>query len=126
MGSFFDSRKADFVHMHEPPYDRDIYVYTSPFCERKSEAFAFGMTRIPPHNVHEVHAHSSEEVLYVLSGQGKGECGGVEFAVYKGMVIQCQAEENHGFVNTGDEPLELLWIASPPGREQAFIPKQSD
>lgn len=124
MANYIDSKDIVSIHMHEAPYDREIFVYTSPFCVRNSQSFAFGMTRIPPHHVHEVHSHSSEEVLYVLSGQGKAECGNLKFKINKGMIIQCLANESHGFINTEDEDLELLWIASPPGREKQFLPEK--
>jgi len=112
------------VHAHTPPYDRDIQVYASPFCDRASVNFAMGVTFLAPGRVHEVHTHENEEVIYVLKGSGHGEIGGKKVEFRSGSIMQMNANESHGFVNDGGETVELLWVASPPGREKNFLPQK--
>ena len=57
------------------------------------------------------HKHeTSDDINYVLSGQGKAICDGVEEILHSGTCYICRKGSSHGIENTGTEDLILLTI----------------
>ncbi len=59
-----------------------------------------------------LHFHDREELQFVLSGTGVAlAADGTEHAIEAGSAVYCAAgpEAAHGFVNTGDAPLAILY-----------------
>ncbi|MCK5787209.1 MAG: cupin domain-containing protein [Candidatus Sabulitectum sp.] len=54
------------------------------------------------------HTHDWEHVIYVLSGQGHVRHSHGKYGIEAGSVALVLPDEEHGFVNTGDEPLIFL------------------
>ncbi len=54
------------------------------------------------------HVHDWEHEVYVLSGSGTARHGDGESDIANGSVVLVLPNEEHGFVNTGDEPLVFL------------------
>ncbi len=68
-----------------------------------------------------VHLHpESEEIVYVLSGEGTMLLGDREVVVQKDMAIRIPAGVAHSFRVTGEKPLEVVQVYSPAGPEQRF------
>ncbi|CAB1244698.1 Cupin_2 domain-containing protein [Ruminococcaceae bacterium BL-6] len=103
--------------------ERRIQLIASPKSPAKREGYGCGITTIPPGHVHEEHAHAaSEELIYVLSGEGSGVVGGKQaIPLRPGDVISLEKGEPHQFVNTGRDELRLYWIYSPSGPEVRFL-----
>jgi transketolase C-terminal domain/subunit len=92
------------------------------FASIKRQQFSVGMSLIEPGKIHEEHKHDgNEELIVVMGGEGMAKIAGREFAVGYGSVIAIDPGEYHGFVNTGHQPLILLWIYDPPGAESKFV-----
>lgn len=53
---------------------------------------------------------SGDDLNYVLSGNGKAICDGVEERLEKGVLHICRKGSEHSIVNTGEEDLVLLTI----------------
>ncbi len=70
---------------------------------------------IPRH----LHEHE-EEILFFHEGEAEVEVDGETFAVRAGMSAFLPAGVPHGLRNTGEVPLKLVWIFSPPGYEDLF------
>jgi len=66
-------------------------------------------SRIPEH-VHE----SSEEGMYIISGEGRLITDEGEEELRAGMAIYMPPGVKHSIINTGDEELKLVWVYSPP------------
>jgi len=66
-------------------------------------------SRIPEH-LHE----SSEEGMYIISGQGRLITDQGEEELRAGMAIYMPPGVKHSIINTGDEELKLVWVYSPP------------
>jgi oxalate decarboxylase/phosphoglucose isomerase-like protein (cupin superfamily) len=80
-----------------------------------------GVVTLDPGKGHQRHNHPGvEEVLYVLEGEGMQMVDlGVEErrTVRAGMMIHIPADIYHETINTGDRPMKLLAVYSPPGPE---------
>jgi len=80
-----------------------------------SKGFSMGQnvtdvgSRIPEH-AHE----SSEEGMYLISGQGRLITDEGEQDLRPGMAIFMPPGVKHSIVNTGDEPMKLVWVYCPP------------
>lgn len=89
--------------------------------ETDSEAFSMGVVQLNPGKGHERHDHpDSEEVLYVVSGEGEQTIGGETDDISSGEMVYIPAGVEHGTVNTGWDSLELLAVYTPPGPEDVL------
>lgn len=61
----------------------------------------------------EVHGEI-DQLLYVVKGQGVAVFGNVKETLAKGAVFCVPAGTTHNVINTGDEPLKLFTVYSPP------------
>jgi oxalate decarboxylase/phosphoglucose isomerase-like protein (cupin superfamily) len=83
-----------------------------------AEAFSAGLVVLEPGRGHEQHTHpDSEEVLYVLSGEGTQTVAEEERRVSGGDTISIPAGVEHSTINDSWEPLRFLAIYGPPGPE---------
>src|ERR1700761_8730728 len=86
-----------------------------------TERFTMGVVLLQPGKGHARHNHpGTEEILYVISGQGKQmiDIDGEQWeAVSAGDMIHIPADIFHSTINTGWEPLKLIAVYSPPGPE---------
>jgi oxalate decarboxylase/phosphoglucose isomerase-like protein (cupin superfamily) len=82
----------------------------------------FGEVVLLPGKGHDRHNHpESEEILYVLSGEGEQMVAdGEPFPVRAGDVIYVPTAVFHSTLNTGWEPLRLLALYNPGGAERAL------
>ncbi len=84
----------------------------------------FGEVVLLPGKGHDRHNHpESEEVLYVLSGEGEQMVAdGEPFPVKAGDAIYVATGVFHSTRNTGWEPMRLLAVYNPGGAEKALAP----
>jgi oxalate decarboxylase/phosphoglucose isomerase-like protein (cupin superfamily) len=91
--------------------------------ERNAGAqLSFGEVILLPGQGHTRHNHpDSEEILYVLSGQGEQMLDdGEPFPVKPGDTIYVPTAMFHATLNTGWEPLRLLALYNPAGPEKVL------
>ncbi len=106
---------------------REVKLFSSPKSKISTENFAVGMTIVDVGQQHEVHEHeANREMIVIYGGEGLLLNGGKKIPVRKGDVLGFGYQEEHGFINTGDEPLMLCWIYFPPGvaDEKFWIPHE--
>jgi quercetin dioxygenase-like cupin family protein len=86
-----------------------------------TERFTMGVVLLQPGKGHVRHNHpGTEEILYVVSGQGKQmiDIDGEQWEpIAAGDMIHIPADIFHSTVNTGWESLKLIAVYSPPGPE---------
>lgn len=83
-----------------------------------AEAFSTGVVVLEPGKGHERHTHpDSEEILYVLSGEGTQTVADEERQVSAGDTIYIPAGVEHSTINSSWEPLRFLAMYGPPGPE---------
>lgn len=82
----------------------------------------FGEAWLPPGDGHGRHNHpDSEEVLYVLSGEGEQMIADEEpFAIRPGDIVHVPVAIYHSTFSTSWEPLRLLVLHAPAGAEEAL------
>lgn len=86
----------------------------------ESANISFGEVMLLPGQGHDRHNHpNSEEILYVLSGEGEQMLNDEEsFLVRAGDTIYVPTAVFHSTMNTGWAPLRLLAIYNPGGPER--------
>ncbi|MEI7732314.1 MAG: cupin domain-containing protein [Verrucomicrobiota bacterium] len=82
-----------------------------------------GLATILPGCKNPVHFHPNcEEVLYVISGQGRHSYDGRTIELKAGMTIRIPAGVKHNMANTGTETLRTLISFSAGDRKTVFLP----
>jgi len=85
------------------------------------ERFSAGVVKLEPGKGHERHEHpDSDEILYVVRGEGEQEIAGETRDIAAGDMVFVPEGTMHGTVNTGWEPLILLAVYAPPGPEDVL------
>jgi oxalate decarboxylase/phosphoglucose isomerase-like protein (cupin superfamily) len=75
-----------------------------------AEHSVFGITEFPVGSKHDIHRHPhAEEWQYLVSGHGIARVGDVDVEHGPGEVVFVPKNDYHGFENTGDEPVVMLW-----------------
>lgn len=86
-----------------------------------TDRFTMGVVLLHPGKGHVRHNHpGTEEILYVVSGQGKQmiDIDGEKWQpVAAGDLVHIPPDVFHATINTGWEPLKLIAIYAPPGPE---------
>lgn len=83
-----------------------------------SERLSAGVVKLEPGKGHERHTHpDSDEILYVIRGEGKQEVADQSREIVVGDMVHVPEGIEHGTINTGWEPLTLLAVYAPPGPE---------
>ncbi|MDS0295495.1 cupin domain-containing protein [Halogeometricum luteum] len=82
------------------------------------DRFSAGVVKLEPGKGHERHTHpDSDEILYVIRGEGEQEVADESREIAAGDVVYVPEGVEHGTVNTGWEPMTLLAVYAPPGPE---------
>jgi mannose-6-phosphate isomerase-like protein (cupin superfamily) len=58
--------------------------------------------------------HKGDQLLFFVKGEGKAVLDGKKSSIEKGSLVSVPAGTRHNFINTGDKPLKLYTIYSPP------------
>ena len=73
-----------------------------------ASAFSMVILELAPGGSTPAHSHQREEEIFVKVGQGIVKCSGEQASVGPGSVLFIGSNEDHQFVNTGDEIMEIL------------------
>ena len=69
-------------------------------------------TLAPGHSIG-LHTHdTSSEIIFILSGNGKTVCDGVEETVTAGDCLYCKKGSSHTLINNGTEPLVFYAVVA--------------
>ena len=77
-----------------------------------------GVNHLAPGGKIPLHFHDHEELQFILSGTGVAlDATGAEHPLAPGSTVYCAAgrASAHGFLNTGSEPLAILYAYPTPG-----------
>jgi len=95
----------------EPPRTSWILV-SEKMCGSKNLAMGVNKThvggQVPPHK-HD----SEEEVMYFIEGKGQFITDTETIELHPGICVYNPPGGMHSIVNTGDVPLEFIWIYAP-------------
>ncbi|MFQ5856138.1 MAG: cupin domain-containing protein [Anaerolineae bacterium] len=112
-------------YMMSAPHERELKVLISPSLQEGVEGLAVGMTILPPGKASSFHSHDVEcETWIVTSGEGEVRVGDERKRVGPESVIFLPRNIKHQVINTGEEPLRMFWIYTPPGGEKSILEGQ--
>lgn len=83
-----------------------------------TDALLAGINELAPGARIPLHFHDREELQFILTGHGVAlDSRGQEHPLEPGSAVYCAAgpESAHGFINTGTEPLAILFAYPSPG-----------
>lgn len=87
----------------------------------RTNRVAMGTETTPAGQRVPVHRHEyADEILFVHKGEGVGVVGNERVPVRSGSTIFVPQGVWHGLENRGVDPMELVFVVSPPGLEQLF------
>jgi len=102
-------------------FDWGIVKWLSEPNVTNAKRFSFGVVVIQPGKGHMKHNHPGiEEILYVVSGEGKQMVAEERRQVKTGTLIHIPPDIYHETINTGWEPMKLIAIYAPPGPEAEY------
>ncbi len=115
------SNKAKSFMMPEP-HKRELKVLLSPSLQVDVEGLSVGMTILPPGKSSSFHSHDVEcETWIIVSGEGEVRVGEERELVGPESVVFLPRNIKHQIINTGQEPLRMFWIYTPPGGEKSIL-----
>jgi mannose-6-phosphate isomerase-like protein (cupin superfamily) len=97
------------------PAGRLTRVLAGPGAPVEPDHFVMGYVTIYPGGEVPGHAHSQEEVYFIISGRGTIELGGGETPVEAGTYALIRPGQEHCLRNTGKEDLTMLFCYAPKG-----------
>ncbi len=116
MKYFFTKDEAEVVRI-EGDAPRTLYPCVGP-ATTGTRRFSMGLQEVDPHSEIPLHSHDeAEEILFVTGGRATATVGDETREIAPGSIVFIPPRTNHGFVNSGDEPLRLTWTFSPQGFE---------
>ena len=97
------------------PAGRRTRVIAGPGAPAEPEHFVMGHATVFPGGAVPRHAHSQEEVYFIVSGAGAIEIDGEETDVVAGSYASILPGQLHALRNTNDEELIMLFCYAPKG-----------
>jgi mannose-6-phosphate isomerase-like protein (cupin superfamily) len=105
------------------PFKRNLKVLLSPALHEGLDSIAAGLSILPEGGMSDDHEHEEGEMFYVVKGSGKIKCREGEEALSEGTAVWAEPWTSHQLINTGKSTLKILWVLSPPGREELILEK---
>jgi len=116
----FAEGKQSWIGLDNPGFRRKVFrTVDAELCG--SEFLVAGITVFPQGEASSLHVHpGSEEINVILSGSGEAvDADGNRQPFGTHDMIFVPKDLKHQHVNTGNEPLVLLWAYTPPGENPA-------
>lgn len=98
----------------DPPNERALQIIFSPQVNKGIKDTTVLMSTIFPHTGRTgLHTHPVDEIMYVITGRGKGEEAGKTFKIEPGTIIYAPAGVEHECRNLGDETMQIFCVYIP-------------
>ncbi len=103
-------KDTDFI---DHPKDKGVFMKIL-FTSKQNDRLTNGEIKINPDSQVSLHTHdNTSEFYYIVEGVGEFHINGECNPVKKGDALMCPMGTEHGFKNTGREPLILFVTFSP-------------
>lgn len=107
-----------------PPHQRELKILLSPILHDIPNDLSMGMVVLPPGESGDPHTHEfSQEIWFVVSGQGKLIIGSEEVQLSSDMVVVAPAGVEHQIINDSERELKAIFMFTPAGPEENYLPK---
>lgn len=113
------------VHIHElegyeaPSPRRGLVKFLVDPERDGSRRLLMGWTRLDPGARTEIASHTPEEAYFMLRGRARVRVGDDLRTVGPGTVVFIPEDVSHEIEALGDEPVEYVWVVSPPPAQLA-------
>lgn len=103
-----------------PPYSRVLKELAAPWTIGTKNLW-LGFSKVNVGGRSNPHSHEKEEeIFYVVSGRGKIIVGDEECEIEPGSCVYIPEKTTHQLINTSDETLKVISVASPPFPSEEF------
>ncbi|MBO1027165.1 cupin domain-containing protein [Ochrobactrum sp. SD129] len=103
------------------PANGSIDVIFAPHRVPMEHPIGFGTQTVPPGGYVREHAHDqNEEVIFVVSGNGRAVIDGESHAMNPGSAFFIGKNRRHMFINEGETDIVWTWLIVPNGLEDFF------
>ncbi len=103
------------------PANGHIDVIFAPEIVHMDHPVGFGTQTVPPGGYVREHAHDrNEEIIFVISGEGRAVIDGVNHPMRPGAAFFIGKNRRHMFINEGSEHIVWTWLIVPNGLEDFF------
>ncbi len=103
------------------PANGSIDVIFAPHRVPMEHPIGFGTQTVPPGGYVREHAHDqNEEVIFVVSGNGRAVIDGESHAMNPGSAFFIGNNRRHMFINEGETDIVWTWLIVPNGLEDFF------
>ena len=100
---------------HSPaPYDRTMGLFFARDMTPTKSMSAGNVVLQPGQEQTKLSVHEGEEIYFVVSGTGQFVLNDTVHDVERGSAVYIAPGTRHRAINKGDEPMELMWVNSPP------------
>lgn len=109
--------EATRIHLEETTEDNDFYRKVL-FTGAHSQLVAMSLA---PNQEIGSETHTVDQIIYIVEGFGTSFMDGREVDLEEGDAICIPAGVVHNVVNTGDEPMKLFTVYSPPQHPAGLV-----
>ena len=109
--------EATRIHLEETTEDNDFYRKVL-FTGAHSQLVAMSLA---PNQEIGSETHTVDQIIYIVEGFGTSFMDGREADLEEGDAICIPAGVVHNVVNTGDEPMKLFTVYSPPQHPAGLV-----
>jgi mannose-6-phosphate isomerase-like protein (cupin superfamily) len=115
----FEPGEGEYLHWGGPAAGR-VTIMVDPTISGPTGLCVLTQS-LDPGSVVPVHHHErAEQVLFIISGRGQVSLADHQVEAGPGFTVHVPKGVAHSIANTGDEPLSILEITSPPGFQEIF------
>jgi len=110
--SVIDISKIKGVRINEP-FGRTVKIILAPDTQEQIKDLSITMGIIDPHSKNDLHTHKGFELLYIVSGYGKGVVGDTTYDIKPDCLIIASPGVEHCQINESDETMKMYCVWTP-------------